>query len=65
MHEHDEYDTVLNDNGDRMLRTTMHGSFISGGLGDNTRVEITFVNVVHPDVTVTVLVEDMKITCSG
>mgnify|MGYP003579056717 FL=1 len=65
VHEHDEYDVNLNANGDTMFSTTMHGSFISGGPGDNTKVEIRFVNVVHPDGTVTVLEEGTEITCPG
>jgi hypothetical protein len=65
VHQNEHDDVVLNKNGDTMFSTVMHGSVTGSGSIDNTRVDITFVNVVHPDGTVTVLVEDTKITCTG
>jgi hypothetical protein len=65
VHENDRYETIINENGDTMFSTKIHGTFISSGSGDNTKIEITLVNVVHPDGTVTTLVEDAKVTCPG
>jgi hypothetical protein len=65
VHENDQYDTILNDNGDTMFSTTIHGSFTGGGSVDNTKIEIRLVTVVHQDGDVTTLVEDAQVRCPG
>lgn len=65
VHENDEYTTILNENGDTKFDTTIHGSFISSGQGDNTKVVIRIVTIVHANGEVETLVEDAKVTCPG
>jgi hypothetical protein len=65
VHENDKFSTILNENGDTRFDTTIHGSFISSGPGNNTKVDIKLVNVVHPNGDTETIVDDVKVKCPG
>lgn len=65
VHENDKFSQILNENGDTTFSTTIHGTFISSGSGDNTKVTMKLVTVVHPNGDIDTIVDDTSIQCLG
>ena len=63
IHENEKYSQILNENGDTRFDTTIHGSFISSGSADSTKVTMKLVTVVHPNGDIDTIVDDVDVKC--